>query len=309
MELSRDPSASAPVRPARAEFDEDGYLQLHPDIAAGVARGAIASGWSHFFHHGHAEGRAWIAQSDRLAGVVQEIAVRDEMFTGNREHYLEVGESALRCVETALMAAQRPRSTVKRILDLPCGHGRVMRFLRQAFPAAELVACDLNRDGVDFCAQAFGAVSEYSDEQVDLIPHEGVVDLIWCGSLLTHLPEAKWRDFLNFFHRILGHRGLLVFTTHGRYCAREFVSGRNRHGLTDPQVAALLRAYEATGFSYIDYADQSRYGFSLAHPAFVTTRLLDEAQWRLLVYNEAGWDRRQDVVVVQKSLAGLAVGI
>ena len=41
---------------------------------------------------------------------------------------------------------------VARLLDLPCGHGRVMRYLRAAFPRAEITGCDLLRDGVDHCA-------------------------------------------------------------------------------------------------------------------------------------------------------------
>lgn len=288
--------------PSRAEFDEEGYLQLYPDIAHGVASGTIDSAWSHFALFGLAEQRRWIRRADPFAGVSREISPNDEMFHGNEVHYFDVGESALRCVETALLAARRPRETITRILDLPCGHGRVMRFLRRAFPAAELVACDLNRDGVDFCAKTFGAVPEYSHENVDLIPHQGAVDLIWCGSLLTHLSAERCRDFLRFFHRILGHRGILVFTMHGRFCAAEFVSGCNRHGITEEQVASLLRDYRASGFSYVPYDDASDYGFSLAHPAFVTTHLVGEVDWRLLGYHETGWDRRQDAIVVQKNL-------
>lgn len=295
--------------PRREEFDEEGYLQLYPDIAQGVASGAIESGWSHFVQGGFTEGRPWLTRPDPFAGVSREISPRDEMFHGNEAHYFGVGESALHCLETALFTARRPRSTIRRILDLPCGHGRAMRFFKKAFPDAELVACDLNRDGVDFCARTFGAAPEYSHENVDEIPHCGVVDLIWCGSLLTHLSEEKCRAFLRFFHRILGHRGIVVFTLHGRFCERELASGRNRHGIDERQITELLRGYRERGFSYVPYDAQVDYGFSLAHPAFVTRHLIDSPTWRLLGYQETGWDKRQDVVSLQKSLGGLALGI
>ena len=297
--------------PSRGEFDEDGYLQLYPDIAAGVASGAIESGWAHFKAGGFAEGRPWVARPDPLLGVSREIAANDEMFAGNPEHYFNVGESALRNIEAALVTARRPRSTIGRILDLPCGHGRVMRFLRQAFPAAELVACDLDRSGVDFCARTFGAVPEYSEPEPEQILHQGVVDLIWCGSLLTHLSEAKCRDFLRFFHRILGHRGLLVFTLHGRFCQRELASGRNRHDLKDHQVVELLEKYQREGFGFVRYVSRPEedYGFSLAHPSFVTGRLTEGLPWRLIGHHESGWDGRQDVICLQKSLDGTAADI
>ncbi len=227
----------------------------------------------------------------------------------NEEHYFQVGESALHCIETAIQATRRPRASIKRILDLPCGHGRAMRFLRKSFPEAELVACDLNRDGVDFCAETFDAVPEYSHEDPEQIPHQGVVDLIWCGSLLTHLPEQKCRDFLRFFDRILSQQGILVFTMHGRFCAHELTSGSNRHNLTESQIKELLEGYRDHDFSYVPYDENSNYGFSLAQPSFVVGSLLENTNWRVVGYHETGWDNRQDVVAVQKSLQGLAVGI
>ena len=59
---------------------------------------------------------------------------------------------------------------VKRILDLPCGHGRVLRYLSAAFPEAEITACDIMREGVDFCASTFGAIPVYSQDDPQQIP-------------------------------------------------------------------------------------------------------------------------------------------
>jgi SAM-dependent methyltransferase len=286
--------------PSRNVFDEEGYLQLHPDIANGVALGKIESGWQHFAKAGFAEGRAWQAKPDPLVGVNREISPADGMFIGNETHYFDVGESALHAIETALFAAQRTKSTIRKILDLPCGHGRVMRFLKKAFPEAQLTACDLNQNGVEFCAATFGALPVVSREEIDGIPLQGEFDLIWCGSLLTHLSEEKCAAFLRLFRRLLGHRGILVFTTHGRHFERELSAGRNPHGIDDRQIAELLSGYRQRQFSYVDYSAQSAYGFSLTHPSFVTANLIDQPGWRLLGYHEAGWDRRQDVVCLQK---------
>jgi len=286
--------------PPRNEFDEEGYLQLHPDIAKGVSAGRIESGWQHFARAGHAEGRQWMSRPDPFRGVMRDIAPGDGMFIGNEDHYFNVGESALHAVESALHTARRRKSTIRRILDLPCGHGRVLRFLRNAFPDAQLTACDLNCDGVEYCARTFGATPVMSRPEPGEIPVHGEFDLIWCGSLLTHLPAEKWAEFLRLFQQRLGHRGILVFSTHGQHCQRELAAGRNPHGISDQQVAELLRGYREQGFGYVDYDAGSTYGFSLAHPACVMARFIASSGCRLIGYYESGWDGRQDVISLQK---------
>ena len=299
-----DESAPSPVvattMPSRNEFDEHAYVHLHPDVAAAIRTGVVGSGWQHYLLHGFKEGRPWIPQPDPLVAVRREIAPDDEMFRGDEAHYFDVGASALHCIEAALFAARRQKSTINRILDLPCGHGRVLRFLRRAFPAARLTACDLDRPGVEFCARAFDALPVVSTVDVAKIPLEGPYDLIWCGSLLTHLPQEKWTAFLSLFHRLLLPGGIVVFTTHGRSSEAELISGKHRYGLEDPQIASLLAAYRRTGFAYADYADTPGYGISLALPSYVLANFVQQPGWQLLGYHETAWDQRQDVIALRK---------
>jgi len=49
------------------------------------------------------------------------------------------------------------QTSIRSALDLPSGGGRVLRFLRVAFPDAEFVACDTNEALVEFCGKALGA--------------------------------------------------------------------------------------------------------------------------------------------------------
>jgi hypothetical protein len=58
--------------------------------------------------------------------VVRDISPNDEMFQGDERHYFGVGRSALECIRRSLDAAQVPADKIARILDLPCGYGRVM---------------------------------------------------------------------------------------------------------------------------------------------------------------------------------------
>jgi SAM-dependent methyltransferase len=290
--------------PSHGEFDEDAYRLLHPDVARAISDGIVDSGWQHYQLHGFAENRQWSARPDPLVGVSHEIAPGDEMLLGgNAVHYFEVGASALRCVESALHAVRRSHGSIKSILDLPCGHGRVLRFLKKAFPDAALTACDLNADGVQFCARAFGATPVVSRSDPAGISFDTRFDLIWCGSLFTHLSAERCRQFLDQFRRWLAPGGLLVFTLHGRSYEPRLQSGQDSSQLAPHLITALLDEYRREGFGYVDYRPSSGYGFSLANPAYVTARFTNAPGWRLTGYHEQGWDRRQDVVCLQRDLA------
>src|SRR5882672_2627015 len=105
---------------------------------------------------------ARLLHPERLA-ISDEIAPKDGMYNGNLTHYMGVGYSALRCIGSNLLVAGVAEPA--RILDLPCGHGRVMRALRAAFPAAEITGCDLDQDGVAHCGRVFGATGVVSEEE------------------------------------------------------------------------------------------------------------------------------------------------
>ena len=64
------------------------------------------------------------------------------------------------------MLALVGKTEVRKILDLPCGYGRVLRMIHAAFPRATIHACNLNKDAVDFCAATFGAIPVYSSTKI-----------------------------------------------------------------------------------------------------------------------------------------------
>lgn len=117
----------------------------------------------------------------------KENTIRDDWHDG---HYLSVGYSAMHIIVKALLANLRrpPRS----VLDFPCGSGRVTRHLRAMFPDANIGACDLYGNHVDFCAAHFAATPFISRENVDELDLGAEWDLVFCGSLLSHLPEKKF---------------------------------------------------------------------------------------------------------------------
>jgi SAM-dependent methyltransferase len=219
--------------------------------------------------------------------VVEDIHPKDAMFHGNRSAYVDVGRSAIAAITVPMILTGK--TTAESVLDLPCGHGRVCRWLRARFPDARIVACDLLREGVDFCAERFGAVPVYSETNPRDIPLEESFDLIWVGSLLTHLDERRWREFLTFFVDRLQPDGLLVFTTSGRWPA-----------LRDTSAPKLRKGFLKRGFAYLP-SDVPDYGTAAVSPAWAMSALMDYDEIRVVTYAERAWNDHQDVVAVTKS--------
>jgi len=233
---------------------------------------------------------------DRLneIDVIQEISPGDVMYKSDPKNYFWWGPRAL---ETILgFRGLSPLSPIKTVLDLPSGHGRVLRSLRAAFPDAEITACDIDRGAVDFCAHTFDAQPIYSTVDLGAVTLPGSYDLIWCGSLLTHVHADQWRALLGLFSKHLSSSGLLVFTTHGRLQADNLRSKRNTLGLPDWAARTILSDYEHFGFGYQNYWGKEGFGISLSSPAWVCSQVIGTRGLRLLGYRELGWGGNHDAV-------------
>jgi SAM-dependent methyltransferase len=232
--------------------------------------------------------------AERYGALVdQTISPADAMYHGSLPHYFRVGYSGLRLIHLSLTAAGAPAP--RSILDLPCGHGRVLRLLRVAFPEAEITAADLDREAVDFCASRFGAVPVYSAPKPADIALPRSFDLLWCGSLMTHLSADRWHAFLELFRDHTNPGGVAVFTTHGALTAEWMRCGQYLYALQPAQVEQVLADYRARGFGYSDYGAGSEYGVSVSSPAWVHDAVAHVSGWRLVAHFPRAWDDHHDV--------------
>jgi SAM-dependent methyltransferase len=228
---------------------------------------------------------------------IRAIAAGDLGYRADPDGYFRWGWHGMRCVELALQAARK--ETVETILDLPCGHGRVLRALQARFPEAKLTACDIDRDGVDFCAEAFGATPVYSEENPEDVPLPDSYDLIWCGSLLTHLPADRCGGFIELFAKHLKVGGVAVFTTHGHLYARLLRQDAINSSVADPH--QIVAEYKRDGFGYQDYMfGLPNVGFTVSSPSWVCRELERHPSLRLVLYSERMWGGLQDVVTCMR---------
>ena len=215
--------------------------------------------------------------------------------------YLGAGLLAIRYIQAALEAAGQ-KGPIKSILDFPCGHGRVMRFLKIMFPDAVIVGGEIDSGAVDFCKRTFSAVGFVSTDDFAGIALQRKFDLIWCGSLITHIKEESTVALLDFFYRHLKDGGTCVFTTHGELIRKMIETKEGQSFLMAPGgEEQLLRDYKARGYGFANYrAGQKRdLGTSLTSHARIVEMAQAVGTWKETLYLEHGW-HSQDVCAFTK---------
>jgi SAM-dependent methyltransferase len=140
-----------------------------------------------------------------------------------------------------------------RIADYASHFGRITRALRVVAPAAEVFACDVDADAVDFCAKQFGArpvTTGWRPDEDPTLP--GDVDLVICFSLLTHVDAESWRRLLAAWRRMLAPGGAIAFTYLDEPVLARWLAGELPYygDYSDAHRARLLRDFAATGFGY-----------------------------------------------------------
>jgi SAM-dependent methyltransferase len=235
------------------------------------------------------------AQRAFLAKTKSRISSKDAMLFGRDVgQYFTAGVSALSCIDEALQ--QAGNTTVNEILDMPSGYGRVLRLLASRFPKARITACDVIPDAIRFCAETFGATAAPSSSNFAELSFSTKFDLIWCGSLVTHLDADRTRALFRFFAKYLRAEGLLVLTTHGDYVPTIF-DGNNNFGVNSAEVPELLKAFHEQGYGYDDDPagyGYPGYGFSLTARTWMIEEAL-EVGLKEVYFCAHGWDSFQDV--------------
>lgn len=217
------------------------------------------------------------------------------------DYYFAVGQSAIECIDLALAAAKRRDPT--HILDMPSGHGRVLRHLARRFPEATLDACDLDRDGIDFCARQFGATPILSNPDLTTVSFQRTYDLIWVGSLLTHVSRPLFEQWSTFLATLLSPNGLIVASMHGRYSetvqkTHPYISHEiwNRRILPDLQSTGYGFAPYETGDEGLHGFIENDYGISVARPSEVMRIIEAVPGVRVQFFSERAWIQHHDIV-------------
>lgn len=238
----------------------------------------------------------------RVPSVIETIADNDPMFSAPRDEpmrkqYFRIGRNALDFIRRTVAFCQL--ESIENILDLPCGYGRVGRFLRYAYPQADITFCDLKTEMVDFCAETFSGEPLYSKEDLTEVAFASQYDVIWVGSLFTHTSAYKSEMWMKHLCQALRPNGLLVATFHGAWASEYHKKFKM---CADAEWDEVMHGYDRFGYGYSPYSSRGIYsvGISASKPSAVTKMAESIPLTRISSYTERGFANNQDVLVIQK---------
>lgn len=220
----------------------------------------------------------------------------DTMMFGWSDHslqrYAEVGRSAMANIDASLQSTGRDSTFLRRVLDFPCGYGRVLRHMRVAWPHVRLTAADLDPRGVGFCAEEFGATPLISQVEFSRIVFPERYDLIFVGSLVTHLTSDRGMELLAVLAAVLEPHGLLVFSTQ---CDVSLARLAWYRGPTADRAERIRTITLTRGHCY---NPEDRMAFHT--PEGIRSSLATRCSGLRLIYHAAqGWDHHQDIWAYQ----------
>ena len=248
----------------------------------------------------HNARRRFLSSTDLIAEertLIRKVSLRvhpaDAMYEGDAFHYLSVGLSASRGIRQALRCT--PECTIRSVLDFPSGYGRVLRFLPMMFPNSEITAAEVNNTALKFCRRRFSVATLRSQITLSELSIPQRFDVIWCGSLFTHIDEGTTRDLLKFFHDHLSNRGVCVFSTHGNRSIECIRTKEFTYGLSEDARQEVLRGFQLTGYGYADYPNRSGCGISAVSHSKMVDLARGVGRWEETFFAERAWDNHHDV--------------
>lgn len=199
----------------------------------------------------------------------------------------------------------RTRRQKERLLDDPVLEARELELLKQVETRISAGDGMYTRNGAHYYRVGLSAISSIEEafdaarpksmnRILDQFSLGAQFDLIWCGSLVTHLNDTGIRSLLAFFARHLQPDGLLIFTAHGERVIQRMLNYEFDYGITPESVAATIEAYRKEGCGFADYPGASAYGVSLTSPEWIR-RAATEIGLEEVYFRAHGWDDHQDV--------------
>jgi SAM-dependent methyltransferase len=245
-----------------------------------------------------------LSSNDRelLGRVALSLDPADSMFIpGQADQYLKVGLSAIRCIDTSLKNSSVVLGSAPSILDFPCGYGRVLRFLRAQYPLSGITVSEIDVSAIEFCEETFNCRGVVSSPDFDSLTLPGPFDLVWCGSLLTHLPEDATKGLLRLIFRHLSPNGTCIITTHGQLTVDRISSRDNFYALTKAAEREILSQFGKTGYGFAEYKVGSGYGISVLSRDRMQRLVAETGAWHETSFIQHGWDEHQDVYALRRN--------
>jgi SAM-dependent methyltransferase len=133
--------------------------------------------------------------------------------------FLEGGRRTAEDIEAALARTGASIDRVGRALDFGCGCGRLLLETVRRWPHVRWAGSDVDERAIQWCAAHLPEAKILVNQPLPPLPFaNGEFDLIWCGSVFTHLDEGRQDAWLGELRRTLAPGGYLLASVHGSNC-------------------------------------------------------------------------------------------
>ncbi|QCB46333.1 class I SAM-dependent methyltransferase [Hydrogenophaga sp. PAMC20947] len=234
----------------------------------------------------------------------------DDMFSGSLEHYESVGKQMAGHIQAA--SRLQNSTSAPRILELPCGYGRVTRHLVSMFPAEHICASDIMVPAVKFVTEQFGVMGHPAQAPFNELTglSDNMFDVAGMGSLITHLSAFNSTTLLKHFFRVIKQGGIAVVTIHG-VRSRQLLAERDVYEIGEVARQHLIEKFDKEQFGFVNYLPNHNfeaktveyigdsYGISLI-PNQWMQHIAEEHEMDLIEKIIGGWDNHQDVYYLKK---------
>jgi SAM-dependent methyltransferase len=225
-----------------------------------------------------------------------EIHPNDGMFEGDLNHYFNVGKQAKEIIMSSILIHD-PKF---KILFLPCGHGRNLRHFVKLLNPSQIYASDIDPSAIDFMKDYFGVNALTSDRSFSNLRSMPKMNIIFVGSLVTHLKERDSIKFIKLISRKLKNNGLIVLSSHGEFVNSRLGSEFN-YGLDLNSALTLKEQYLKNGYGFAPYPYDPNYGISTIRLDWYNKLARLVPSISLARKTEQLWDNHHDVIVLKKN--------
>lgn len=128
--------------------------------------------------------------------------------------YLQTGINPVNSIKKIVDAVYGADYKVESLLDFAAGYGRVTRFLVAEYGCDNVFVADIKTKAVDFVREQFGCEGWPSSFTPEAFTPNRKFNVIYVGSLFSHLPEELFKRWLVVLRNLLTENGILILSTH-----------------------------------------------------------------------------------------------
>jgi SAM-dependent methyltransferase len=210
--------------------------------------------------------------------------------TSDVKWFLKAGGFAAESIREILRKNKIEVDSLRSVLDLGCGCGRVIRHLKLS-ENAELHGTDYNPELIEWCkAKLKFARFDVNDLRPPLGYSNSQFDFVYALSVFTHLPEDLQFSWMSELRRVIGDGGYLLITTHGRYYLDQLTPTEQQQFQKGQLVVRDLAA-AGTNYCATFHAEE-----------YVRTKLAEGFEVLDFIPEGAKGNPRQDVFLLKKIL-------